>query len=347
MPDRASWKVRGPVEWLRMESAEWDLAKQDWNASRSFSLTRFGPDGKITETEYHNPDGSISATRNVYDERGRLRESRTLSNDTLTWKSIWFYDAYGRPIRLVDVDLDGVERDSQLYSYDANGRQTRIVFVPKGEPGTSIGIDYSIESTGSFYGAAGAATVTTLVDEVLFHDVNHRLLQRLVITRDSVGRIAREDVRPVGGKPFPDISTELEKASPERRQAIAEMFQKIFGAGPTVSTTYAYDQKGRRIARQMRMGDLGGHLITSRYDDHDNPIEETTVNTSREMGVDRDGNLRTNSESSNTQVTRFEYTYDAQENWTERVVWSRLEPNPNFERSNVERRQLTYYRGGQ
>ena len=56
------------------------------------------------------------------------------------------------------------------------------------------------------------------------------------------------------------------------------MFQ-IFGDGPTVSTTYAYDQKGRRIERQMRMGDLGGHLTTSRYDDHDNPIEETTVGT--------------------------------------------------------------------
>ena len=65
------------------------------------------------------------------------------------------------------------------------------------------------------------------------------------------------------------------------------------------------------------------------------------------MGVDRDGNLRTNSENSNTRVSRFEYTYDAQGNWTERVVGSRLEPNPNFQRSNVERRQLSYYRGGQ
>jgi hypothetical protein len=43
---------------------------------------------------------------------------------------------------------------------------------------------------------------------------------------------------------------------------------------------------------------------------------------------------------------RLEYKYDAQGNWTECVVWSRLEPNPDFQRSNVERRQFTYYPGG-
>ena len=39
------------------------------------------------------------------------------------------------------------------------------------------------------------------------------------------------------------------------------------------------------------------------------------------------------------QDVRIEYRYDAQGNWTERVVWCRWESNPNFERSNVERRE--------
>ena len=42
---------------------------------------------------------------------------------------------------------------------------------------------------------------------------------------------------------------------------------------------------------------------------------------------------------------RSEYQYDAQRNWTERAVWSRLAPNPDFQRSNVTRREITYYAG--
>ena len=40
---------------------------------------------------------------------------------------------------------------------------------------------------------------------------------------------------------------------------------------------------------------------------------------------------------------RFEYVYDAQGNWTERIVSHRVEPNPDFQRGNIERRALTYY----
>jgi len=340
-PGHSSWNVRGPVETLRTESAEWDLATETWKAPWGFSMIRFRPDGKISETEYHNPDGSISRTLKLYDEAGRIRESRSHSNKTITGKQIWFYDDSGRPVRLVDVDRKGVERESELYRYDANGHQTKIVFLPKLEPNT--GIDYSGFAETS-YAAPGAATVTTVCDEVLFHDVNHRLLQRLVITRDAEGRVVKEEMRLAGQIPFPGMPKELENASPEAHQAAVHAFQKLFGPDkPMMSTTYAYDQKGRRIERHMRMGDLGGHRTTFRYDDRDNAIEETTVDTTREMQIDNEGNLRSAKETSHIQLARFEYKYDAQGNWTERVVWSRLEPNPNYQRSNVERRQFTYH----
>ena len=340
MPD-SSWNVRGPVETLRTESAEWGLTTEAWKAPRSFSLIRFRPDGRISETEYHNPDGSISRNLNLYDDAGRIRESRSHSNDALIGKRIWFYDDSGRTVRLVDVDQNGVERESELYSYNANGHQTKIVFLPKQEPNT--GIDYSGFAEAS-YVAPGAATVTTVCDEVLIHDVNHRLLQRLVISRDAEGRVAKEEMRLAGQMPFPGVTKELENASPETHEAAMEAFQKLFGPDkPMMSTTYAYDQKGRRIERHVRMGDLGGHRTTFRFDDRDNAIEETTVDATREMHIDGEGNLSYAKETSHTQFARLEYKYDAQGNWTERVVWSRLEPNPNFQRSNVERRQFTYY----
>jgi hypothetical protein len=43
------------------------------------------------------------------------------------------------------------------------------------------------------------------------------------------------------------------------------------------------------------------------------------------------------------QRNRFVYRYDAQGNWIERMVWYRLEPNLDFQRSNVERRAITYH----
>jgi hypothetical protein len=43
------------------------------------------------------------------------------------------------------------------------------------------------------------------------------------------------------------------------------------------------------------------------------------------------------------QHTRFEYRYDTQGNWTERIVSGRAEQNPDFQRSNIERRTITYY----
>src|SRR5690349_21454456 len=119
MPDLSNWNVRGPVETLRTESAEWNLAKEAWKEPRSLNVVRFRRDGNISETEYHNPDGSIARTLNLYDEAGRIRETRSLSNGAVTGRRIWFYDDSGRPARVVDEDQNGVERESELYRYDA------------------------------------------------------------------------------------------------------------------------------------------------------------------------------------------------------------------------------------
>jgi hypothetical protein len=63
------------------------------------------------------------------------------------------------------------------------------------------------------------------------------------------------------------------------------------------------------------------------------------------MQIDDEGNPHLVKESSHKQNVRFQYRYDSQGNWTERVVWSQLEANPVFQRSNVERRGIIYYTG--
>jgi YD repeat-containing protein len=91
------------------------------------------------------------------------------------------------------------------------------------------------------------------------------------------------------------------------------------------------------------MGLLSRERSAFRYDAHGNPIEKSTAQEDRVIEADEQGELHVTKEGSHTQHTRFQYQYDKQGNWTERVLWGRLEPNPNFERRNVERREITYH----
>jgi hypothetical protein len=43
------------------------------------------------------------------------------------------------------------------------------------------------------------------------------------------------------------------------------------------------------------------------------------------------------------QHNRYDYQYDSHGNWTERVGSYRIGSQPEFQRSNIERRTITYY----
>ena len=334
MSDFAQWNVHGPVHTLRTEHAEWDLSLEQWKAAPYFTLVRFRPDGRINESESHNPDGSISRFSYAYDPVGRMQEARFGMDGDPTSKNIYLYDERGQPTRVVSVDRYGTERESEAYSYGQDGKKTRVCFSPKQEPNAGlVGIDVT--------GLSHSDT-----DELLLRDDDDRLLSRVTFTRDSTGRLISAQMHLGEQAPFPDIEKELEKATPEAREAAAAAFVKVFGPKNIMSsTTFTYDEKGLLQERSTRMGELGVHRTTFRYDDHDNPIEETNKHTSRQMRIDEEGNLHPTKETSSTQNVRFEYRCDSQGNWTERVVWSQLEPNPNFQRSNVTRREITYYAG--
>jgi len=91
------------------------------------------------------------------------------------------------------------------------------------------------------------------------------------------------------------------------------------------------------------MGNLGGDFTTYSYGDRDDPVEETTEHKSREGSFDETGNMHYSSDRMNVQHNQLEYLYDEHENWTERIVSFRSESEPNFQRSNIEHRIITYY----
>jgi YD repeat-containing protein len=324
MSDLANWKVHGPVHTLRTEFAEWDLSLEQWKPPHNPTLAWFDPGGHVSEQEHHNPDGSIVRFRYSYDAAGRIVEGRSETSGTPGGKTIYLYDANGLLARVVGVDPDGKESDAQVYSCGPRGKRTCVHMVPKQEP------------NGLFTAIMIRPEVRDQVDEVLLKDQDQTQVRRIVFTRDSAGRLASEEVQ-LGEKDFESLPS-------EDREKTRVLIARLLGPQKIVSsTTYSYDEKGRVAERRIRMGELSSDRTIYRYDDHDNPIEEIHEHTARDLGIDDAGNSCTAKESSHTQTSHMEYKYDAQGNWTERIVLGRLEPNPNFERSNVERREITYY----
>lgn len=344
MSDLSKWSLRGSVRRLRTEFAEWDLAGEAWKAPWHFSLVRFHPNGRILESEHHNPDGSLSQSSNTYDTAGRLTEIQFSVNGEATGKTVYRYDTAGRLLRITSVGQDGIERELEAYDYGPDGTKTKTYFVPKREP--NVGFAYSIEDTDDSYGASDAAKITTDYNpsgasEVRFCDAEGRVLRRLLLSRDAAGRLASLSMH-TGDDPVPpELQAQLDSLPEGARSSAAALLGGLLG--PETVTTYSYDPQGRLLERRMRMGYLADHRSVYSYDDSGNKTEEVIENTSREVEIDDEGKVHPIRENSSQQHVRLDYQYDPDGNWIERVVWSRLAPNPDFQRSNIERREIEYY----
>jgi YD repeat-containing protein len=128
----------------------------------------------------------------------------------------------------------------------------------------------------------------------------------------------------------------------DERASMMELLKTVFDDQAFSVATYAYDEKGRRIETIRRMGKLSEERVTVRYDAFDNPVEEVRSDVSGEMRMD-DGVVKTEERPSHVHHVRFEYQYDVHGNWTERIVWQRMEPSTDERPSNVERRAIAYY----
>jgi hypothetical protein len=354
MSDLAKWKVHGPVATLRTENTQWDTDRQDWKPARYFTLTSFRRDGTIDSSESHNSGGSISHSRWLYDRAGRLTESDSWMSDSKTnegpaQKVLYFYDEAGRHIRTAQLRDNGSQTDLETCTYDADGKETKarlLPITPKDQTGsgaTSIG--YNIEDTDMMLGAPGATLMTTTYvgagqpARVILEDANHNPLHEVRFTRDASGRpLTVETI--MGESQFNDFA---ERISADHREAAAAVLKQILGESFSRST-YIYDSRGRVIERTNSMGTMRDEHTTYRYDgDHDEAVEEITESRSREAAVDGGAAIRYKPDTISTQYNRFEYRYDTHGNWIEQIVSIQFDPNAHFQRSNMERRTITYY----
>ena len=224
----------------------------------------------------------------------------------------------------------GTQREGETYSYDSAGRKTTTVVIPGRELPelrSALVIAYGIDED---------------ADEGLFYDANHRLLRRLVRSRDQGGRVLRE-VLYFGGDTLHDLPGDFDKVPPEERERIASLFRQLFTDQAFSSVDYTYDAKGRMVEQTARMGSLGrtaGPFATAIATIRSKRSRNTTAEVRISMMVESCTPLRTR-RGNNTRASTTS-TID-HGNWIERTTWSPTDPGTDFQRVVRTRRTITYY----
>jgi len=345
MNDIAAWKVHGPVRTVRKEHAEWDQDNGEFKTPRGLTAATFRPDGQLSESEYHNPDGSVARSVRLYDDSGRVLEAQSWIDDGPKIRVRYSYDEAGRRSGATEVAADGTIVEIETYRYNDAGRKTKIEALRAARMG--VDMMHGVEGSEQWYAAPGATASTTVYDdrdlpvEVTLHDPDNLLVLRIDMSRDADGRLLCEVARSGGDAPFPGLSAD-KLPGDERAQQMA-LLSAAFADRPFCAVAFAYDEKGRLIGRTRKIGSLSEERTTFAYDDRDDPIAEVSEEYRREVHLDDDGVVQHRENDPLVQHRRFEYRYDAHGNWTERVAWYRHSAQPDFQRTHVERRTITYY----
>lgn len=350
MSDLQGWQAHGPVRTIRRELAEWDAAGETWQPTRRRDLGTFLDDGRLNEAEFYNPNWSVARSRLLYDTHERLVETQFWTDDQPPTRTVRSYDEAGRYLSSVEIVGDGTAREAERCSYDSVGRKSKIQFLPSNLQGDAANVGFAIVGSEMAYGAPGATTLTTSYDdlerpiEAQFHDASHVLVRQVLFTRDHDGRLLTEECRFGGTSPFgAEMENQLGSGSAKDHAQMMAVLAAAYSDGTFSITTHEYDRKGRVLTTARRTDTISNDRSSFTYDDHDNVIEESLDTRTHDLSMDDDGSVREGKELAFAQRTRFEYRYDARGNWTKKIVSSCTDTSDDFARSNVERREFTYY----
>jgi YD repeat-containing protein len=335
----AHWNLRGPVRSMRSDIAERDLARSDWGAARFHAFVVFDESGRVLQLDQRGVEDSVYRQTYEYDGAGRLLEWRGGSaGGAVTHLRSCRYDERGRVIEVVER-ADGVDRTRERHTYDDRGRRTRIETVDAAMRAEHVA--FGVDGSETAYGAPGAKTIRTSYDEqgrstdVVFENDAGIVVQRIVFTRDSAGRVLTEEAFQNADALMPD-SSEL---SEHDRTMMLALISQVYGS---IRTTNEYDPDGRLARRTRAMGTLGVEVTTFTHNEHGDVTQESQVSTNREMRFGEDGQPEATPDVTHVEHTRFSYEYDARGNWTSRTVSVQVTSDV-FTPQNIERRTIEYY----
>jgi len=339
--DKQKYDLRGPVESVQLEVAEFKLeggqrVEKAWYGS----TINFNPEGSIIEYVHHNPDGSAWRTANDYSETGEIIATKNYdASGQLAHEVRYIFDE-GRLVAEHTFAPGGTTNTPVVCTYDAEGRRTKIETINfEGEANLMIGI----EDTNTSIAARDAKRIETRYDaqgaaiEVLAYNSEGALVTRVEITRDAHGNPLEEtqylgDVVSFEPCSTDACSTEEQEPLTEERQAeLAAEMARVFAPGAPMSVhTHSYDARGLLVESKLTM--MGMHVSrqTFFYDEAGNKVEEASY--------DEDGSLQSKA--------IFTRKFDEHGNWTEEIVSSAATWDAEFGLStpqHVTRRTITYY----
>ena len=339
MTDRERRELRGPVKTVVWESFDWDnkAGAVPEKPSRREELT-FSREGNLLEDISQYQDRSKQRSTYVYDEAGRLRETKWRSADGTEGSSKVKYDQDGQPIQ------DGAK---VTYSSE-NGHKVKTEVFEAKTAGVDRAFGFEDGPSQASWNISNAALASTFYDgmgrqsEIVFYDDEHVQISKLVRKYDERGRVTSEEQQIVSPRAFAgQRDTQGERMSKDVAQVFARIFSK---EGGPMRMTFKYDDQDRVIEQTHEMGLFGYERTVSFYNEHGDLSKQQHYSTHQgDIPVDEEGNIlappplpeKLESE------TDFSYQYDNRGNWTRKKTSTLHDPGSRWE--SVEKRTITYY----
>jgi hypothetical protein len=303
----ADWNLRGPVHTVLVEQASCGAEAPACKPVRQLTTATFRANGQTVEVVSHNPDGSTAHQACDYDDDRRLTGTRSWMNDDVPTRVSYEYDAHGRILTAVRVTPDGSRSEVERSTYDEAGRRTRIEVLPALSEAGDAGVSYGVEGSGASYSAPGAATLATDYDE--------RGLPAAATFRDALDRL-------------------ILRVSFTRDDEGRVLTEEARIGGPAA---------GRLIERTARFGAMSEERTAYAYGHHGDVVGETSSGWSRSMTTGDGGGADEGERDMSEHATRYEYQYDAEGNWIEKITFVRSGPDAPFRRAQLGRRTITYF----
>src|SRR5205809_2929853 len=114
-----------------------------------------------TGTRTHHFNSSEWTNFYEYNDGNQLTVVRGEQAGTVTIARICEYDSAGRLFQVIVPDKEGKQRVAETYSYEADGRKTKIVHIDPELPSGNCGTIFGVDGTDAAYGAPGATSITS------------------------------------------------------------------------------------------------------------------------------------------------------------------------------------------
>jgi len=185
--------------------------------------------------------------------------------------------------------------------------------------------------------------------EIVYRNTDQKALHRLKLEYDDAGRLVRETVLlgdVLSGEVYtsPNDRGQAGPPTPEQIEQLWQEIKRMTPDGVSSAREYIYNDRGQVVQMLESMGPVWDIRRSFTYDAQGEVVEDHYAGRHCEAAVDADGNLVMSNEGRDESWNRFEYRYDEQGNWIEKVTLRREEPDRNFQRSSVERRTIEYFK---